>query len=252
MHRFYIPPEQCAGPDLLLTGDEAHHAQHVLRVHRGEEVVILNGAGGVFHCLIQEMERHAIRLAVTQRSQAPPPPRRITLIQALPRGKLIESIIQKAAELGVSQVIPLLSERVVSKIEKAEAPSKKQKWQAVAVEAIKQCGAPWLPKIELPSSLAEVLDHYERSELTLVGSLRKDAQHARQYFDEFRDRHGRNPSSLAAWVGPEGDFTSAELDAIERSGARPITLGPLVLRSETAAIYCLSIMNYEVQASGTA
>ena len=84
-------------------------------------------------------------------------------------------------------------------------------------------------------------------ELALVGSLQGDGRHARQYFDDFLAQHRRPPQAVAAWIGPEGDFSAEELDAIRASGARPITLGPLVLRSETAALYTLSIISHEIQ-----
>jgi 16S rRNA (uracil1498-N3)-methyltransferase len=116
----------------------------------------------------------------------------------------------------------------------------------VAIEAIKQCGAAWLPNVEAPVTLPQFLARKEQFELALVGSLQGDGQHPRQYFEAFRAQRKRQPETVCVWVGPEGDFAPAELDAIRGAGALPITLGPLVLRSETAAVYCLSILNYEL------
>ena len=94
------------------------------------------------------------------------------------------------------------------------------------------------------------LSRGERPELPLIATLQPDAQHPRNYFKEFSDDRKRLPSTATVWVGPEGDFTPAEINAIRGSGALPITLGQLILRSETAAFYCLSILNYELQAPG--
>src|SRR5262249_8756914 len=240
MHRFYLPPESCEGDELFLTGSEAHHAMHVVRVRRGQTIVVLDGIGHELICDVQQSDRDKIRLCVTERKTAAAPRCRITLLQAVPKGKLFEAIIQKATELGAARIVPLLSERVVIHLNKNEAVRKAAKWQSIAVEAIKQCGASWFPHVEAPMTLEEFLARKEHFDLALVGSLQPGAKHPREYLC-----HPNQPKSAAIWVGPEGDFTPAELEAIKASGAHPITLGPLVLRTETAAIYCLSILNYE-------
>jgi 16S rRNA (uracil1498-N3)-methyltransferase len=187
-------------------------------------------------------------LSVTKETAASPPPCELTLLQAVPKGKIFESIIQKATELGAARIVPLLSERVTLRLDDESHASRREKWQLVAIEAIKQCGSPWLPKVELPVSPAEFLARAERApELSLIASLQPQSRHPREYFDAFRARHGRAPASVCVWVGPEGDFTPLEISAIESGGALPITLGRLVLRSETAATYCLSVLNYELQ-----
>jgi 16S rRNA (uracil1498-N3)-methyltransferase len=168
-------------------------------------------------------------------------------LQAVPKGKIIESIIQKATELGVTRIVPLLSERVVVDLDEKHAGRKAEKWQQVAVEAIKQCGAAWLPRVELPVTPKEFLARRETFELPLVASLQPGAEHPRNYFRKFEAQHGRKPRSACIWIGPEGDFTAEEVGAITSGGAWPITLGRLVLRVETAATYCLSILNYEAQ-----
>jgi 16S rRNA (uracil1498-N3)-methyltransferase len=168
------------------------------------------------------------------------------LVQALPKGKLFESIVQKATELGVSQIVPLLSERVVTHLDAKDCAHKTQKWQAVAVEAIKQCGSSWLPRVMSPVTANQLLKQTEECEFALVGSLQPGAQHPHECFRTFQSKHGRMPRSARIWIGPEGDFTPEELGAIQASGACPVSLGPLVLRTETAAIYCLSILNYEL------
>ena len=248
MHRFYLAPTQAAPqPTLTLTGDEARHALHVLRLRAGEQATILDGAGQEFLCKIEATERDRLTLQVLERRAHGTPAGRLTLCVAVPKGKLIESIIQKATELGAARVVPLLTERVVAVLEREAAQEKQRKWQAVAVEAIKQSGAPWLPKVEAPLPLPEYLERREKFELALVGSLQPGSRHPREYLLAFEHEHQRKPGSVAVFVGPEGDFTPAELGSIEATGAKPITLGSLVLRVETAAIYCLSVLNYELQ-----
>jgi 16S rRNA (uracil1498-N3)-methyltransferase len=233
---------------LLLTGSEAHHALHVVRIRQGEHIEILDGAGKKFVCEAGRLGRSNVELKVLEQSVSPPLSYQLTLLQALPKGKLVESIIQKATELGAFRVVPLLAERTVIHLAPEERKLKAQKWQSVAIEAIKQCGAAWLTNVESPLSVQEFLQRGERFELAFVGSLKEPRRHPREYFENFSRANGRKPKCACVWIGPEGDFTVEELRAIEGAGALPISLGPLVLRTETAAIYSLSFLNYELQA----
>jgi 16S rRNA (uracil1498-N3)-methyltransferase len=248
MHRFYLAPAQCRPPLLQLTGGEAHHARDVLRVAKGDRVTVLDGAGRQFLCAARDFDRQSVSLDVIETSAAPAPSARVTLIQAVPKGRIIESIIQKAAELGAARVVPLLSERVAIRLSGGEAKDKAEKWRQCAIEAIKQCGQPWLPEVEEPLTLPALLAKGAAFDLALVGSLQGDGRHPRRYFEEYEAQQGRRPQTVGAWIGPEGDFTGGELDMIRAAGARPMDLGPLVLRSETAAICTLAVINYELRA----
>jgi 16S rRNA (uracil1498-N3)-methyltransferase len=121
------------------------------------------------------------------------------------------------------------------------------KWQQIAIESIKQCGSPWLTKIDAPARLKDQLARRETFELPLIASLQDDSRHPREFIQHFQDEHKRRPTSACVWIGPEGDFSPAEMNSIKSEGALPVTLGRLVLRSDTAAIYSLSVLNYELQ-----
>src|SRR5215213_10301724 len=246
MHRFYLPPDQCRGEVLTLSDGEAHHASRVLRVREGDRVTVLDGAGQELQCEIAGPIGKTISLKVIQRNSISRSEFSITLIQAIPKAKIIEDIIQKATELGAARIVPILSERVVIHLEGEDAKAKAEKWQHVAIEAMKQCGNPWLPKVDAPVSLKAFLARAEKFELAVVGCLLPGSSHPRHWVEKFRAEHQRLPKSIGIWIGPEGDFSEAEYEAITRSGALPITLGSLVLRVETAATYCLSVMNYEM------
>ena len=247
MHRFHLPPEQCRESFVTLPDEEAHHALRVLRLRRGDAAVVLDGAGSELRCEVAEAGRQTVRLVVKSRVTSPPPAHQLTLLQAIPKGKLLNSIIQKATELGASRVVPLLTERVVTHLDEDKTDARRDHWQHVAIEAIKQCGAHWLPRVEAATTTAEFLARAEVFDLPLIASLQPGACHPREHFDNFRRTHGRQPASLCVWVGPEGDFTPEEVASVLAAGARPITLGPLVLRSDTAAVYCLSVLSYEMQ-----
>lgn len=250
MHRFHLPPEECQGSNLTLTAREAHHALHVVRLRLGERVAVLDGAGHEYLCDVREASRDGVTLAVLHKSQTPPLPYHLTLLQAMTKGKAFENIVQKATELGAFRLVPLLSERVVSQPDDDAAANKVEKWKLIAIDSIKQCGSGWLPQIEPPQPLKEFLARHERFELPLLASLQNDRRHPHEVLEDYRVEHGRLPRSVGVFVGPEGDFTPVEMDAIKESGALPVTLGPLVLRSDTAAVYALSVLNYELQLPG--
>lgn len=245
IHRFFLPDAAQRTP-LALTGREAHHALDVMRLRRGDAITILDGAGNQFSCEIATTSRERVVLTVKEKKFIPPLPCAITLLAAIPKGK-IEDIIEKATELGAARIVPLLTERTIVQIKPDEAAGKLEKWRRIASEAIKQCGLPWLPQIEVPMTPGQFLARSENLELSLIASLQKDCRHPRESLQAFRTAHQRGPQSVAVWVGPEGDFTPEEYAAVQAAGAQPITLGPLVLRADTAAIYCLSVLNHELQ-----
>jgi 16S rRNA (uracil1498-N3)-methyltransferase len=251
-----------------LTDREAHHAAQVLRLQAGDEVTVLDGAGTRLLSVVKHASRKAIELSVRSREKIARPAFEITLFQAIVKGKTMETIVEKATELGVSRVVPLITERVVSQLDAERSDSKQAKWQLTAIESIKQCGSPWLPQIDTPQKLNDALKGIGRFELAIVASLRAGS-HIRHWLQTLWSGNpecaGREPAqcptgrsstlnsqlstsirSGCVWIGPEGDFTDAELDAIEAGGAKPITLGPLVLRADTATIASLAVLRAEV------
>jgi 16S rRNA (uracil1498-N3)-methyltransferase len=170
----------------------------------------------------------------------------ITLAQAIPKGKNMDLIVQKAVEIGAAEIAPILSDRTVVRLDEESAASKQAKWQTVAIEAAKQCGQNWLPHVRGPQTMAQFFQQPRRFDLQLIGSLQSDAVHLKKILAEYSAEHSDRPTSVLMLVGPEGDFTPAELSLARSHGSRPITLGPIVLRVETASIYCLSVLSYEL------
>ena len=247
MNRFFLSPERCQGSVLSLEGGEARHALRVLRLRPGDRVRVLDGAGQDLLAVVRDCARESLSLEVVERTQAPAPSFEVCLLQALPKGRLIEEILQKSTELGVHRVVPLITERVVVHLDSDNAAAKAAKWRQAAIEAVKQCGAPWLPRVEAPVTMVEYLARGERFDLSMIGALQGQPRDPRDYFDDFRRLNGRPPRSLALWIGPEGDFTPSETAAALAAGALPITLGPQVLRVDTAALCALSLTNYEAR-----
>lgn len=246
MHRFYIPPENWNPDALALTDSEAHHARDVLRMKRGERAVLFNGRGRETTAEIVDLAKSEIRFRKLHESEMPPLRCRITLGQAIPKGKNMDLILQKAVEIGAAEIAPLISERTIVDLDKKEAEQKREKWQQIAIEAAKQCGQNWLPTIHTPQKLKDFFSHQPAHDLRLIGSLQPDALHLKNILAEYRERRGDRPMTVLMMVGPEGDFTPAELALAKTHGCLPITLGPIILRVETAAIYCLSVLSYEL------
>jgi 16S rRNA (uracil1498-N3)-methyltransferase len=246
MHRFYILPENWDLRSLILRDSEAHHARDVLRMKRGDRVVVFNGRGREITAEIVDLAKHEVRLRRLQENETPPLRCRITLGQAIPKGKNMDLIVQKAVEIGAVEIAPLISERTIVDLGPKEAEQKQVKWQQVAIEAAKQCGQNWLPAVHRPRKLKQFFSEESSHDLRLIGSLQPDALHLKQILNDWRERHGDRPSRVLMMVGPEGDFTPAELALAKTHGCLPITLGPIILRVETAAIYCLSVLSYEL------
>ena len=236
---------------MLLSPEESHHALRVLRLGVGEAVTLLDGAGVEARGEILAVDRRAVRVAVRECVVHPPLPCAVTLVQALPKGRLMDSIVEKATELGAACIQPLLTEHTISRPDEDTAANKLEKWRTTALEAVKQCGNPWLPRIEPPLTFAAALQLGEKTDLALFASLHAAARPVRTVVEEFLSRERRRPARVTVWVGPEGDFSPAELAALARHGVQPITLGPLVLRCDTAAVAALAVVMNEVNAART-
>jgi 16S rRNA (uracil1498-N3)-methyltransferase len=267
MHRFYIAPEKWNPDALTLRDTEAHHARDVLRMERGDKAVLFNGRGREMTAEITSVDGAQVQLRKLHEAETPPLHCHITLAQAIPKGKNMDLIVQKAVEIGAAEIAPLISERTIVDLDPVAARQKQAKWQQVAIEAAKQCGQNWLPQVHTPRNLkdffrdsdvaavAPTADSLDRRsprrtpKLQLIGSLQSDAVHLKKILAEYSNEHHERPTTVLMVIGPEGDFTPAELSLARSHGCRPITLGPIILRVETAAIYCLSVLSYELLAN---
>ncbi len=247
MSRFYIPPYAWSSDRLALDPGESHHAVDVLRLKEGDRLTVFNGQGGEATAEITAAKRDGVALRKVQQVKTPPLSCEITLGQAVPKGKNMELIIEKATELGASAIAPLLSERTVVQCTPDDALKKKQKWQRVAIEACKQCGQNWLPTVHTPLTPKAFFEAGHKFDLMLIASLQPDAKHLKQVLAEAGETA---PKRVLILVGPEGDFTPAEISLAKSHGCRPVTLGPIILRTETAALYCLSVLSHELLSQG--
>ena len=235
MRRFYLPELQQAA----LGAEEAHHALNVLRLKAGDTVNVFDGRGHEAQAAISQISNQSVQLKLLTQSTSAMLPCRITLAQAIPK-KSMDLIVQKATELGVATIVPLVSDRTLVKLD--EDSKKVERWREIALESCKQCGNNWLPETQFPRKANDFLAALPPYDLKLIGSLQPDAKPLKKILGD-----STRPSSVLILIGPEGDFTPAEISLAKSTGCLPLSLGPLVLRAETAAIYTLSILHHELQ-----
>ncbi|RYD20704.1 MAG: 16S rRNA (uracil(1498)-N(3))-methyltransferase [Verrucomicrobiaceae bacterium] len=236
MARFYLPAEEWQ-ENPALTGDEARHVAQVLRMRAGDAVIVFDGQGrrAAAEILSVSRDRVPLKLGEEQPSKAPLPA--ITLAQAIPKGKNMDLIVQKSVELGVAAIQPLVTRYTV--VQPGEGKS--DKWRRNALEACKQCGQDTLPQIADPLPFDRWLPSQAGTPgLKLIASL---APGARPFRSVLEDHPGTTEATLL--VGPEGDFSPEETAAALEAGFLPISLGSIVLRVETATLFCLSALRFE-------
>ncbi len=234
--------------EIRLSADESHHLVAVNRCARGDPVIVFDGRGHEWLTECTEPSKHAAVLHVRESRPARARAHEITLAQALPKGSTMDDIVRQATEVGTACIAPLFSERTQVHLDSDRAEKKVEKWRTAAIEAAKQCGNPWLPEISPLQNFRAFIPATFGYDLKLVASLHAGATTLKMALARYHaHHHGAIPRKIVWLVGPEGDFSPAEMTAAITAGFQPITLGPLVLRSDTAAIYALSILSHELQ-----
>ena len=245
--RAFCSPATAEPSEITLSPDESHHLVAVNRARVGDTVVAFDGRGTEWISELPADRKNAAVLKVRFKQKLKPLPYEITLGQALPKGQFMDAIVRKATEIGVARIVPLESERTQVHLDGDRSDRKIEKWQTAALEAAKQCGNAFVPEISPIQKAATFLESARGYDLKLIASLQPGAKSLKRVLAAFQASQGRAPQKVLWLIGPEGDFTPAEMSMSQSAGFEPITLGPLVLRCETAAAYALSILSYELQ-----
>jgi 16S rRNA (uracil1498-N3)-methyltransferase len=227
-HRFYAPPSQISGTHITLDADEAHHLTRVLRLPVGARVFAFDGCGHEYACQIATADKRNATLAIVEPLPgAVESPLQLTLAQALLKNDKFDWVVQKITELGVTRLVPLLTEHCDIRKAEERADARLQRWRRIALEAVKQCGRRRLLDIAEPLSWAEYCAQTSTNGLNLI----------------FSERGGQKlntlPSTATAVsvaIASEGGWSEAELQLADQHGFTPIHLGPRILRAETAAV----------------
>lgn len=246
MQRFFVEPHQIdeEAHQIHITGSDVNHISNVLRMKMGEELWISDGSKYEYRCTIESFEPDEVLLHIVY-SQEPEYelPCRIYLFQGLPKADKMELIIQKAVELGAYEIIPVETKRCVVKLDGKKSAKKTARWQQIAESAAKQSKRMLIPNVHEVLTFREALKYAESMDIRLVPyELARGMQETKEILA------GIEPGqSVGIFIGPEGGFEEKEIEAAIEGGAKPITLGRRILRTETAGLAILSVLMFQLE-----
>lgn len=241
LRRFLVEDLEIENGFCVITGREAHHMSRVLRMGRGDALVLLDGKGGRFLAEIQSVSRNAVKIQIKMSLGHAPPSLEITLCQAVIKSASMDYLIQKTSELGVARISPFFSSRSVVHLKGDRQEKKSNRWREIAHSAAKQCNRDIPPEIEPPESFDKQLVLSSNAPGLKVILWEKEA--SRDLKDLLQNHE---PSgSVTGMVGPEGGFTPEEVSSARHAGFIPVSMGSRILRAETAALVLVAIVQYE-------
>lgn len=246
MQRFFVEPHQIdeEAHQIHITGSDVNHISNVLRMKTGEELWISDGSKYEYRCTIESFEPDGVLLHIVYSQESEYElPCRIYLFQGLPKADKMELIIQKAVELGAYEIIPVETKRCVVKLDGRKSAKKTARWQQIAESAAKQSKRMLIPNVHEVLTFREALKYAESMDVRLVPyELARGMQETKEILA------GIEPGqSVGIFIGPEGGFEEKEIEAAIEGGAKPITLGKRILRTETAGLAILSVLMFQLE-----
>ena len=241
MHRFFVEPSQIGEKEIVITGPDVNHIRNVLRMRAGEELLAADGRGSEYRCIVRELQDSEIRAEICWKlSGSAELPSRITLFQGLPKSDKMDLIIQKCVELGVFRIVPVTTKRTVVKLDAKKEESRRKRWTAVSESAAKQSGRGIIPEISGVQSFREAVEEAGELDVCLIPYEKaEDMARTREILSGIPAG-----ASIGVFIGPEGGFEEEEVREAMEAGARPITLGRRILRTETAGMAVLAMLGY--------
>ena len=239
MSRFYVPKESVKDNSIYITGKEAHHILDVMRLKISDEIVVFDGTGNEYIGVVKEASRKSLSLEIIETRKSPHMEiYTVTLIQAIPKKEKMDYIIEKATELGVSRIMPVMTARTVPDWNEEKKAKAAARWRKISLEAAKQCG-----RLDIPD-IAPVMD-FKKAFSAAMDGLKLIAALADEAIKLKDALKSCSVGGIVIAVGPEGDFTSEEIELAAKAGFKTVSLGPRVLKSDTAGLAVLAIINYE-------
>lgn len=238
--RFYAPPESIREGKVAFAADESRHMTRSLRLGRGDLVLVFDGRGREYLCRISSAWPCVEAEVIEEVESAAEPRAQIELAQALIKGDKFDLVVQKATEVGVASISPLITDRSDVKLPPERANARLERWRRIAREAAKQCRRASVPEVRPVATLQRLLENAEKPDLRLLFS--------EQGGESLRLLLASRPRRIGLLVGPEGGWSEREIELAMACGARPVTLGPRILRAETAGIIAVALVNYELEA----
>lgn len=241
MNRFFVKKENIEDNTITITGEDVQHISKVLRLQRGDQIMLCDGEGNDYLAEILEMDKHSVMTKVLDKGASKGEPDiDVVLYQGIPKAAKMDLIIQKCTEMGIKRIVPVFTARTVVKLESEKDERKKvERWSKIAEEAAKQSGRGIVPVIDMPMELAGALDDAKQLDMVIVPYELEDSVSVKEALK--KDRR----ASIGFFIGPEGGFQADEVKAAKSSGAIPVTLGSRILRTETAGLAVLAAIMYE-------
>lgn len=242
MHRFFVTEEAFEGEVVKITGSDFNHVSNSLRLKAGDEFIVSRGDGLDYTVEIREFAEDTVYAVIKDfKENRSEPTINISLAQAIPKKGNMELVVQKSTEIGVCKIIPIITERTIVKIDEKKQEKKIGRWQKIAEEAAKQSRRGKIPSIEKVCSLRELYSTFSAYDLVLIPWEEEERKGIRSVWQELKKR----PQDLMIIIGPEGGFSAAEIETAKQYGGIPVTLGPRILRTETAGFVALAAILYQ-------
>ena len=244
MYQFFVEDEQVQQDRICIVGGDVNHIGHVLRMKTGEKIRISDQSGRSYFCRILEITEEEVWAQIEDTDEMGTEfSHKVYLFQGLPKSDKMELIIQKTVELGVYTVIPVAMKNCVVKLDEKKAQSKCKRWQAIAESAAKQSKRMLIPNVHQVLSFKEALKYAESMDIRLIPyELAKGMQETKEILAAIEQGQ-----SIGIFIGPEGGFEEKEVEAAISEGAKPITLGKRILRTETAGLAILSVLMFQLE-----
>lgn len=244
MHHFFVTPEQVKENMIFIEGSDVNHIKNVLRMKVGEELEVSDGEQRKFLCEIDNMSSEEVCLLIKEELKVETElPSKLYLFQGLPKSDKMELIVQKAVELGVYEIVPVATKRAVVKLDDKKAAKKVERWQAIAEGGAKQSGRNVIPEVKNVMSFKEAVAYAKELDVVLVPyELAEGMNETKEIISNIKPGQ-----SVGVFIGPEGGFETSEVEHAMENGAKAITLGRRILRTETAGLTTLSILMYHLE-----
>ena len=240
MNRFYHSKSININENIVMDDFAAHHALKVMRLKNNDQLILFNGDGSDYTGQVINISKHQVKVSIkSKKSIRCESNLRVILLQALTSSEKMDLIIQKTTELGISEIQPIVCERSIVKIKKEKIEKKLSHWRQVAIAACEQCGRAKIPKIHEPENIIKYLERIIESDKETKIILSPESS------ESLSNITSSIKQNIKVLIGPEGDFTKQELDLSIQKGFSPIKIGPRILRTETAPICILSILQYK-------
>lgn len=245
MYHFFVSQDQISDREIIIGGSDVNHIRNVLRMRPGERIMVCTGQDSrEYHCEIAEITEGYVRTKILEIEETGAElSSRLYLFQGLPKGDKMELIIQKAVELGVYEVVPIVTRRTVVKLDAKKEENRRKRWSAISESAAKQSKRMIIPGVHSVMGFAEALKYAEGLDVKLIPyELAENMEKTRELVESIRPGQ-----SVGIFIGPEGGFEKEEVELAMKKGICPVTLGKRILRTETAGLTLLSVLMFQLE-----